>query len=302
MSSSIPPRPEDDEDFEGDDSPADHADRTVGELIAEVRDLPPDQIERIVAYQREHNVRFGEAAVALNLVSSDEVVQALSRQFHYPYSVTPPQAAESTELVAATNPFSDQAERFRELRSQLIMGVAAHDQPRRALAVVSPEIGDGKTFIAANLAVSFSQLGERTLLIDGDMRTPRLHLLFGFDQSNGLSNLLSGRSGRSVIQEVDQLPALYVMPVGAIPPNPSELLQRATFEILLQQLLTRFDRIVVDTPAAKHGSDAQIIAAKSGAVIVVGRKRRSRLSTMQALLTKLGKGPGVVAGVVMNDY
>src|SRR5439155_11831557 len=109
-------------------------DRPIGELIRERRPLSDAQIQQILDYQREHGLRFGEAAIALRLATNDDVVRALAQQFHYPYA---PEATlqVSSELVAARDPFGDDAESFRELRSQLLMGVLAAHEPRRALAV-----------------------------------------------------------------------------------------------------------------------------------------------------------------------
>ena len=284
------------------DAPMQVSNRSIGELICETRDLTQFQVEQILAYQRRHRVRFGEAAVALKLATSDDVLRALSRQFHYAYSPEPLQGEKHGELVVAANPFSDEAEAFRDLRSQLMMGALAGDLPRRALAILSPDVGDGKTYIAANLAVAFSQLGGRTLLVDADMRTPRQHHLFDLDQPCGLSNVLSGRAEGSAVHQAKHLPSLYVMPVGTVPPNPLELLQRPAFGLLLKELLAKFDHVVVDTPAAVHGADARVIAAKSGAALVVGRKGRSRMGAMHDLLKKLGKGSAMVAGVVMNEH
>ena len=277
-------------------------DRSIGELIREACDLTAEQVDQILAYQRSRGVRFGEAAVALKLATSDDVLHALSQQFHYAYSPELLHGDKNSELVVAANPFSDEAEAFRELRSHLMMGVLAGDQPRRALAVLSPDVGDGKTYIAANMAVAFSQLGGRTLLVDADMRTPRQHKLFDLEPSWGLSNVLSGRAERNAVHQVKNLPSLYVMPVGVVPPNPLELVQRPAFGLLIHELLSKFDHVLVDTPAAVHGADARVIAAKAGAALVVGRKGRSRMTSMQDLLKKLGKGPAAVAGVVVNEY
>lgn len=277
-------------------------DRSIGELIREARGLTEQQLEQIAAHQRKHGMRFGEAAVALKFASSDDVLRALSQQFHYAYAPANPQGTKNSELVVATHPFSDEAEAFRELRSQLIMGAMGSDDPRRALAVLSPDVGDGKTYIAANLAVAFSQLGGRTLLVDADMRTPRLHTLFELEPSCGLSNMLSGRAETNVVQQVKDLPSLYVMPVGAVPPNPVELVQRQAFGLLMQELLTKFDHVIVDTPAAVHGADTRVIAARSGAALMVGRKGRSRMAVMNALLKKLEKGSVAIAGVVINEH
>jgi receptor protein-tyrosine kinase len=201
----------------------------------------------------------------------------------------------------AADPFSVQAEAFRDLRSQLLMGVLGADQPRRALAVVSPDKGDGKTFFAANMAVALSQLGSRTLLVDADMRTPRQHAVFGVDGATGLSGLLCGRNEPAVSRVAD-LPSLYVLTVGTLPPNPLELVQGATFRLLMQELLKKFDHVLVDTPAAVHGADARVIAAACGAALAIGRQGKSHVAAMKALVDALSKGPSQLAGVVMNQH
>lgn len=276
-------------------------DRSIGDLMREAHKLTDAQIEQILIHQREHDVRFGEAAVALNFVNNDDVVWALAQQFHYPYA--PGERPESPELVVAANPFSEEAEAFRELRSQLIMGVMGSEEKHRALAVLSPDIGDGKTYLAANLAVAFSQLGGRTLLVDADLRTPRQHEVFGLgDTHTGLSSILSGRAEHNVITQVADLPSLYLLPAGAVPPNPLELVQRPAFSLLVNELLSKFDHVIVDTPANAHGADARVIAIKCGAALVIGRKGRSRMDKMHSLLTSLSKAPLRLAGVAMNEY
>ena len=233
-------------------------------------------------------------------MTNDDVLWALSQQFHYPYAPNGKSDC-NPELVVAANPFCEQAEAFRELRSQLMMGVLSLSEARRALAVVSPDVGDGKTFVAANMAVAFSQLGGRALLVDADMRTPRQHKLFGIDNSNGLSSILSGRSRQNVIHQVPDLPTLFVLPVGAVPPNPLELVQRPAFGLLMHELLSKFDHVVVDTPASVHGADARVVAAKCGAALVIGRRGKSRMKSMQTLITGLSKGPTQLAGVIVNE-
>lgn len=276
-------------------------DRSIGDFIRQIRSLSDEQIQRIASYQREHGLRFGESAIALKLASRDDVLWALSQQFHYPYAAREG-AHFNEELVAAIDPFCDQAEAFRELRSQLMMGVMSNDGPRRALAVVSPDSGDGKSFFASNMAITFSQLGGRTLLVDGDMRTPRQHSLFGVANHSGLSSILSGRADVDAIHQVQDLPSLYVLPVGTTPPNPLELVQRASFGLLMQELLSKFDHVVVDTPAAAHGADARVIAAKCGAAMVIARRGKTRMKPTQALVNSLMKTPAKLAGVMFNEY
>jgi chain length determinant protein tyrosine kinase EpsG len=286
-------------DYTADTPDVIHAsERPIGNLIRAARDLSDEQIQQIVAYQRETGMRFGEAAVALRLADRKDVLEALSRQFQYAPGFA---GREGSDQVAAADPFSDQADAFRELRSRLLLEVLG-ERSRCALAVVSPDVGDGKTYLAANLAVAFSQLGERTLVIDADIRTPRQHTLLGVERGAGLSSVLAGFVVASgAVYPVPGLPSLYLMPAGAVPPNPLELLQRPALGVLLREMLQKFEHVVLDTPAAIRGADSRVISARCGATIVVARRRHSRLEPLEGLLAALGRGPSRLAGVVMNE-
>ncbi|MBC7957647.1 MAG: polysaccharide biosynthesis tyrosine autokinase [Cytophagales bacterium] len=278
-------------------------DPSMGDLLRNARGLTQTQLNQISTYQHESGLRFGQAAVALKLATDDDVLWALSQQFHYPYS---PQGRSDNypELVAAADPFSPEAEVFRDLCSQVSMSHASSTASRSplSLSVVSPDVGDGKTFLAANLAVAFSQVGGRTLLVDADMRTPRQHAVFGVNSAVGLSTILAGRAEANVIQSVPDLPSLFVMPVGTVPPNPMELLQRPAFGLLMQELLSKFDHVVVDTPAFARGADARVIAARCASSIAVGRQGTTRMAAMEQLIGALRSGRTSLAGVVMNQH
>ena len=276
-------------------------DRAIGEIIRDTRNLTPEQVERILAHQREKGVRFGEAAIALGYASADDVLFALAQQFHYPYAPED-QRKLSPELVVLNQPFSVQAEAFRAMRSQLMMRVFGDTEPRRALAVVSPDPGDGKTYFCANLGCALAQLGGRTLVVDADLRGPRQHQVFNLENRAGLSGILSGRSESKVIQQVHGVPSLFVLPVGITPPNPLELVERPAFGLLMRELVSKFDHVVVDTPAAAYGSDAGVIAARCGAALVVARKHESRVGALQDLVAGLSESPAKLAGVIVNEY
>lgn len=277
--------------------------RSIGEMLAETGDLSAEQVAAILEHQRENGTRFGESAVQLGLVSGEDVMVALSQQHRYAYLPADSRADLSDELVVVKHPFSEAAEVVRDVRSQLLSTVLDPDAgPRRALAVTSPNVGDGKTWFAANLAISLSQLGTRTLLIDADLRTPRLHQVFNAEDAGpGLSSILSGRARASVSRPVRELKRLFLLPAGAVPPNPLELVQGASFAVLLRDLLLKFDHVVVDTPAAEHGADCRVISARCGAAVAIGRAGRTRMDAMQALVTQLSKGNTRFAGVVMNE-
>jgi len=282
----------------GDELPA----RSIGAIISETRNLSAEQVERVLAYQRAKGVRFGEAAIALGLASTDDVLFALAQQFHYPYA---PEETRSfdPELVVLGRPFSPQAEVFRALRSQVMLRLFGEAEPSpRALAVVSAEAGDGKTYVAANLAVALAQLGGRTLLVDADMRVPRQHELFRLSNGAGLSGILSGRAERQVVQQVAGVPSLFVLPVGAVPPNPLELVERSAFPLLMRELTGKFDHVIVDTPALAQGADAQVIAARCGAALGVARRNVSRVAALQELSAQITQTSAQMLGFIVNEH
>jgi protein-tyrosine kinase len=281
--------------------PASVQDPLLGEILHRTKGLSPESIDRALAYQREHKVRFGEAVLRLGLASSEDVVWALSQQFHYSYA--PKDGLNvNAELVVAHRPFEDSVEVFRDLRTQLLLNGFGAGHDRSAMAVVSANRGDGKTFIAANLAVAFGQLPGRTVIVDADLRSPRLHQIFGTPGAIGLTSVLSGRTEASVIRPVEDFPNLFLLPAGPTPPNPSELFLKPAFGLLLNELQHKFDYVIVDTPAAEHGSDARVVASRCGASLAVARKGHSKLPELRRLVTQLGKNQVKMAGVVMNEF
>ena len=272
----------------------------IGDLLRKKPGLSERELEAGLAYQRAHGVPLGEAAIALGLASRTDVVEALSHQFRFPLAPTGALAG-SDAMVAAADPFGDEAETFRELRTELLADVF-DDGTRRALAILSPQRGDGRSYVAANLAVTFSQLGRRTLLIDANMRSAGLHRLFGIDRSPGLSSILAGRLETNVVHASRDVQGLFLLAAGPVPPNPLELLQQDSFDFLVQEMLERFEYVIIDTPAGAQGADARVIARMAGAALVVGRKDHTRMADLRRMLGAIGSGPAKLAGVVVNDY
>jgi receptor protein-tyrosine kinase len=278
------------------------ADQRLGEILVDNGKLGSRDVERILEYQRKKGLYFGDAALQLKLIEQDDLIQALSVQFGYPCV----QGGEifSPELVMAYKPFSEQAETFRNIRSQLLSGYL---EPRhKTLAVVSPENQEGRSFIAANLAVAFSQLGHSTLLIDADMRGPRQHVIFNFTRRVGLSSMLAGRI---TAEDLEGLPDsihpfshLSVLGCGAVPPNPSELLGRGTFPLVIKELVKYFDFIVIDTPLATYEGDVVSIAAAAGNALVVAKRNQSKMAHLENLKSTLTKAGVMVVGSVLNQF
>lgn len=255
---------------------------TLGHIFRDAGQLSAEQVDRIVQHQRQHGMRFGEAAVALGLVDADAVMRGLSRQYQYPYA-TAERRRSSPELVMLHDPLSAQAEAVRALRAQLALQTVSTPKAP-ALAVVSPDSGDGRTWLAANLAVAMAQTGDRVLLVEADLRRPRLHQVLGLDApSAGLARALARRAEEPGLLELSDVPGLHLMTAGPVPPNPLELLEGRALTELLQVWSHRFDRVVVDTPAAGQGADATVLAARCGSAVLIARRHRSRLDNLRAL-------------------
>lgn len=275
--------------------------RRIGAILIDEGKLRIQDAERIINAQKEHGMRFGEAAIALGLASEADIQRALSLQHDYPY-LLPNESKLSRKLGAAYEPFSKQGEALRALRSQLLLRWFSGEPERRTLAVVSPDRGDGRSVLCANLAIVFSQLGERTLLIDADLRRPMQHELFSLGNRAGLSAILSRRAEMDAIEPIPAFDNLFVLPAGAVPPNPQELLSRPQFAQVLEQAASRFEAVLIDTPAAGVFADAQTIAVRSSGALLVTRKHRTRLHEAEELAQALGRLSAHMVGVVINEF
>lgn len=274
--------------------------RSIGDILIATGRLNTEDASRIMTLQKTEKLKFGDAALALKLLTKEDIDYALSQQFDYAY-LSDQDKSLSSALVAAYKPFSRIGENLRALRSQLMLRWFNTDPSRKMLAIVSPGKSEGRSFIAANLAVVFAQQGQRTLLIDADLRTGSQHTLFKLGNNAGLSGVLAGRAKLETIVRVIGLPSLAVLPAGATPPNPQELLGRPAFEGLLRLVTQQFDVVIIDTPAGSDFADAEIIAARAGAALVVARKNKSSLPQTSLLAHRLQNNGVTLVGSVLND-
>ena len=274
-------------------------DRSIGQILLDAGKLKPADAERTLRLQKEKGLRFGEACIRLGLVTQDDIDSALSEQFDYPY-LRSGNVEFSDELVAAYDPFCGQVEELRALRTQLLLRWFSPE--RKILAIVSPSRGDGRTYLAANLAIVFAQLGEKTLLIDADLRDGRQHGLFRLSNRYGLSSLLSGRVNGIAIERVRHFANLSILPAGGLPPNPLELVSRREFKDLLAYEESNFEVVLIDTPAAEFASDAQAIAARAGGALIVVRQNQSRVDSVNRLTAAIRNTNAEVVGCVVNRF
>lgn len=269
------------------------------ELLGHGLGLDAAKVQKVLVHQKERGGRFGEAAVALGFATEQQVAEVLSRQYRYAHGGA--NGLRHADLIVANEPFSAGAEVFRSIRAQLKLR-SAGSATRPAIAVLSAGRGEGKSYFAANLAVAFSQLGERTLLIDANLRSPRQQSIFAVDESSGLSNVLAARSESHAVLPVQGLPNLFVLPVGPVPPNPLELVESGRFAAMLAMVSANFDHVVVDTPAFSDGMDCAVIAATCRLALIVVRRDRTAMNGVQDLVAALSRSPAEVAGVVLNDF
>lgn len=271
----------------------------IGRLLIEAGKISERDVERIVQEQAEHRLRFGEAALRLGLIQEDDILRALSRQFEYPY-VPVHHSPLSRELVAAYKPQSRPVEALRALRSQLILRWFGRHRKCLTLVSATPDVECGT--VAANLALVFSQLGERTLLIDGDLREPALHQLFGLVNRSGLSSLLAGRNPwEQVVRPIDGFVNLRVISAGATPPNPQELLGRAAFSQLLYSASREFDVILVRASPMLACADALSVCSRTGGCVLVARRHETRLADLQWAKQQISATGAEIVGVVLMD-
>lgn len=274
-------------------------DLSIGRLLLDAGKITPQDAERVLKLHKVENLRFGEAAIKLGLVSEIDIQHALARQFDYPY-LTPGTGNFSPELVAAYHPFSAQVESLRALRTQLLLRWfhAGH----AVLALVGVDGAEGCSFQAANLAVVFSQLGERTLLIDANLRAPRQHQIFNLGHRPGLSEMLAGRADASAVTRIPHFVGLSVLSAGTTPPNPVELLTRNALAALLQDFAKQYDVILIDTPPAGAYSETQTLAMSVGGALLIARQDHTRMANLAAAKAALAATGAEIVGAVLSQF
>jgi receptor protein-tyrosine kinase len=280
-------------------------DRRIGALLVADGKITSTEVERVLQFAKSRSLRFGEAAVRLGLVTDSEVRYALSKQYDFPVLMPGKEVVEgepSRELVAAFAPYHPRTEEIRALRTQLLIRWYRREAGQNALVVASPNPGEGRSYVAANLAIVFSQLGARTLLVDADMRKPRQHRIFGLPGAQGLSALLSGRGEQTATYPIPGLTRLSVLPAGALPPNPQELLSRMTFTTLVKDMQSLYDVVIIDTPPASEFADAQAIAFRAGNALVLARKNHTSVDATSRVVKDLAGTGARVVGTVINQH
>ena len=208
----------------------------------------------------------------------------------------------SSDLVMLSDPEGATAETIRQLRTRLT--VQHLDRGRRTLAFCTPGAGSGCSFIVANLAVAFAQVGVRVVLVNADMRQPGLDDFFGeAGRGPGLMQYLSDQdSGLGGVTLYEILPSLNLLPSGGPAANAQELLSKPRFSMFIDQCLREFDLTLIDSPPAGLYSDAQRIATIAGFAAIVARADKTYFGDVSQLSRQLTDDRVSVVGTVLNDY
>ena len=203
----------------------------------------------------------------------------------------------SGHLVTLLDPAGGASEAYRSLRTSLLYAVA--DAPPRVILITSPGSADGKSTTCANLALVLAQAGKETLVIDGDLRQPSLHTIFGVPNVSGVVNVLAGEHD---LLEVCREPfsGLKVISTGPVPPNPAELLSSARFAELVAQARRMFDYVLIDSPPTELVSDPMIIATQADAVLLVLDSEAASKGSLRKAMRRLEAVGANVLGTVMN--
>lgn len=279
----------------------DFGSRSIGHILVSTGRLTLDEAEEIHRIQRENDVLFGETGISMGLLSREDVEFAIARQFEYSV-LKQGDSAISQDLVTAYDPFGPKSEAFRELRTHLLLRWFETERGPKSLSILSAQRGEGRSYVAANLAVSFSQLGLRTLLIDTDFRNSKLHAYFGVNNRRGLSTLLQGKGSSAFFLPVDDIRNLYILPAGPMPPNPQELLSQTYFADLLKELNQHFDLLILDTPASLQYSDSTAVSLRSNASIAVARQGHTKMEELRQMTDRLRRTGGNLLGSVLLEF
>jgi protein-tyrosine kinase len=203
-------------------------------------------------------------------------------------------------LITLSQPNSPQSEALRSLRSQLLL--RWFNLGNKSLAIVGANLGDGCSYVSANLAITFAQLGMRTLLIDANLRDPTQHRLFNLKNEIGLSDILSGHTGQVVIDPLGAIDNLSILGAGAVSAHSQQLLSRTSFTELIKQTIAQYDVVLADTAPVMLSADAQAAAAACSGVVLVSRLNHTKLAHLTEMRNQLAITSAKIVGSVINEF
>ncbi len=290
------------------------------ELVSQFR-LDAKAVERICEAMESTEFSFIDAALHLGMVTREGVEEAAARV----YGSAP--AADSglietairrisaerrvvvrqgdpvtpgIQLIIAHDADNPRSERLRALRTELLL-LNEGTRGANVVAVLSACAGEGRSQLAAELAISFAQLGRRTLLVDADLRNPQQHSLFDTDNNTGLSRAIIAHA-KPDYRPVLGLPQMQLLTAGPIPPNPLELLSDGRFERIVADWRNNYEFLVLDTPPVSQCADGLAVATLAGRVLLVSRAQQTSYQDTRNMLRRLDTTQSRILGAVLNHF
>ncbi len=284
--------------------------------------LTPEQVQDIQRAMHASGLSFTEAALHLGLLTQDQIQKAIAltltglaqdrpsivevalRKVSSGREVVVRQGSPVTpgeKLAPGLDVISPRGEQLRALRTELLL---LGDASRTAtmIAVVSPSSADGRTQLAAELALSFAQLGKRTLLVDADMRRPNLQTLFDCHSEYGLADAIATNS-LPYLHPVNDLPNMQFLSAGnTMQTNPLELLSDNRFAKIVHAWQESYSFVVLDTPPTSQYADALAVATLAGRALILSRAKHTTYKDLRAMMRRLASTQSRVLGAVLNQF
>ena len=210
-----------------------------------------------------------------------------------------PKSQADRDLYVFRNPTSQAAECCRSIRTNILFSAA--DRPMKTITVSSPRPREGKTTTTLYMGTTMAQSGQRVLVVDTDLRRPRLHKSLGVSKNRGLTNLILGDASIDDVIKSTDIPNLFILPCGPQPPNPAELLLTNRFKQVLAELEARFDRILLDSPPVLAVTDAVVLARLSSGVMLVAQAGKTLLDDVAYASRQFRDIDAPILGVILND-
>jgi protein-tyrosine kinase len=294
-------------------------DEEIHRALVLLYQLSNEAIESINDLMHKLHIRFADAALHTGVVTQDELDRALDWIRHRAVQQSRGiieevlrrqvrrevvlwkgnQLKPCEQLILAHDSGHPRSESLRSLRTELLLRM--RNLGTGIVALLSPCAAEGRSQLAAELAIAFAQLGRRTLLVDADLRRPRQHVLFGADNEKGLSQgLVDG--GEFHLQGVQGLPQMALLTSGVLPPNPLELLSGIRFERLMAEWRRSFEFVVLDTPPTAESSDAIAVATTAGQVLILSRANVTPFTALKEMSRKLETTHARTLGAVIGRF
>jgi capsular exopolysaccharide synthesis family protein len=236
----------------------------------------------------------------LALLASIPFIKPEKENGFFDRKIEDPEAQDINErLITHLKPKSPISEAYRTLRTNITF--SSSSGARKTIMVSSSGPKEGKSTSISNLAITFAQMGNKTLLVDGDLRRPMLHKLFALNKAPGLTNVLVGReSFESTVKKIEGLPSLDVLTCGVIPPNPAEILGSDKMREFLEELKKQYDIILIDAPPVIAVTDPSILARLVDGVVLIIRSGQSKKDAVVHAVDQLKRVEAPLLGVLLN--